>query len=451
VNGVACAFLDRAPLLVFTDSHPASARGVFEHQQLDHAALLAPITKWSATLTPDTIMQTLERAVAAASSAPPGPVHLDCPGDVAAARVGDQYSASGEVVSGPPRLDPLFESLLSRARRPILLVGLGARRQADAEAIRTFCERRSVPALVTYKAKGVVPDDHPWFAGVFTNASIERTVLDESDLLIGIGLDPVELIPRTWTHVQPVIAFGPWYVSDAHVPIGAQLVSDAATAIQAIDAHLPSSSWDQTRVRQLVDEQRRRVLVPSEGLTAQLVVQIAAEQLAESSRVTVDAGAHMFPVTMLWPVHEPNQMLISNGLSTMGFALPAGIGAALVDRDRTVVALTGDGGLLMCAGELLTAARERLRLLTIVFSDASLSLIEIKQQARQYAPSGVGLGAVRWPALAESVGVCAFSAATQVELERAIKTALEVDGPTLVEARINPANYRQVLDVIRGS
>jgi acetolactate synthase-1/2/3 large subunit len=451
VNGVACAYLDRAPLLVFTDSHPVDARRIYEHQRLDQSALLAPITKWSATLTPDTIMQTLERAVSTATLPPPGPVHLDCPGDVASARVGDQVSASGELIAGPPTLDPLFESLLSRARKPLLLVGLGARRQADADAIRTLCERRSVPALVTYKAKGVVPDDHPWFAGVFTNASIERTILDESDLLIGIGLDPVELIPRKWTHPQPVIACGPWHVSDAHVPIGAQLVSDVATAVHALDAHLPASSWDRTQVEQLVDQQRHRILVPANSLTAQLVVQIAAERLAESSRVTVDAGAHMFPVTMLWPVHAANQMLISNGLSTMGFALPAAIGAALLDRDRSVVALTGDGGLLMCAGELLTAARERLRILTIVFSDASLSLIEIKQQARQYRPSGVGLGPVRWPALAESVGVRAFCAATPAELERAIEAALDVDGPTLVEARINSANYREVLDVIRGS
>ena len=118
--------------------------------------------------------------------------------------------------------------------------------------------------------------------------------------------------------------------------------------------------------------------------------------------MTVDAGAHMFPATMLWPVSEPNGMLISNGLSTMGFALPAAIGAALVERERApgaihhhggpVVALTGDGGLLMCAGELLTAVRERLRVITIVFSDASLSLIDIKQRQRGFASSGVSLG-----------------------------------------------------------
>jgi len=166
--------------------------------------------------------------------------------------------------------------------------------------------------------------------------------------------------------------------------------------------------------------------------------------------VTVDAGAHMFPATMLWPVYEPNQMLISNGLSTMGFALPAAIGAALTDRDRPVVALTGDGGLLICAAELLTAVREKLRIIVIVFSDASLSLIEIKQQRRRYQPAGVALGPVKWPALAESLGAAGFVATNEAELEAALDQAIGVNGPSLVEARIDPSDYGSMLEAIRG-
>src|SRR5262249_19741616 len=144
-----------------------------------------------------------------------------------------------------------------------------------------------------------------------------------------------------------------------------------------------------------------------------------------NARVTVDAGAHMFPATMLWPIAEPNGLLISNGLSTMGFALPAAIGAALLDRERPVVALTGDGGLLLCAGELLTAVRERLHIVVIVLNDASLSLIEVKQRRRRQRPAGVGLGHVSWRRLAESVGAAGHSARDQPELERALAQALE--------------------------
>ena len=104
----------------------------------------------------------------------------------------------------------------------------------------------------------------------------------------------------------------------------------------------------------------------------------------------------------------------------------------------------------MCAGELLTAARERLPIMTIVFSDASLSLIEIKQQARGLAPDGVALGAIDWPGLARSLGVAAWSATNDVELDRSIEAALATPGPSLIEAKIDRANYGAVLRAVRG-
>jgi acetolactate synthase I/II/III large subunit len=266
-----------------------------------------------------------------------------------------------------------------------------------------------------------------------------------------MGLDPVELVPRAWKRQQPIVYCGPWKVDDAHVPFAVQLVTDVAAAAKEVEALLASVDWHRDLVRRHLDEQIRQIDVPADGLSSQRVVQIAATRLASvAGRVTVDAGAHMFPVTVLWPVPCPNGMLLSNGLSTMGFALPAAIGAALLDRDRPVIALTGDGGLLMCAGELLTAAREKLRIITIVFSDASLSLIEIKQQARGLEPAGVALGAIDWPALAGSFGLRSWTATTEAELDRAAGEALACDGPTLIEARIDRSNYGATLRAVRG-
>lgn len=452
VNGVACAFLDRAPLLVFTDSHPAAAGGAFEHQRLDQAALLAPLTKSSATLTRDNVSRVLACAIRTASAYPAGPVHLECPGDAAA---GGDGAHSSPPSPPPPSQRPFpetsFPALLSRARKPLLLVGLGARRREDAAAIRGLCERRRVPAMVTYKAKGVVPDGHHWFAGVFTNATIEQGVVDDSDVLVGIGLDPVELLPRAWTHRQPIVYCGPWTVEDRHVPFAAQIVTDVTTGTERLAAMLSVSDWDPERLHQQISEQRRQVSLPSHGLAAHRVVQIAAARLGSVvDRVTVDAGAHMLLATMLWPASEPNHLLISNGLSTMGFSVPAAIGAALVDRTRPVAALTGDGGLLMCLGELLTAVRQRLRIIVIVFSDASLSLIEIKQQARQLPPAGVSLGAIDWPALASSFGVTAWVASDEAALERAVDQALGCNGPSLIEAKIDRSNYGDTLRAVRG-
>jgi len=467
-NGVACAWLDRAPLLVFTDSQPLTTGGIFAHQRVDHRALLAPMTKWSVTLTPENAAAAMREAIDRAMTEPRGPVHIECPGDVLSRPDVAETHADAPAVhradveeGGRTLLDPAsLAPLLSRARKPLLIVGLGARRPLDAEAIAALCAGRGVPAMVTYKAKGVVPDVAPHFAGVFTNGALERPIIAEADLLLGVGLDPVELLPRPWTYEQTIVHIGPAPVDDRHVPFAAQLVTDIPSGMQLAGALLPSSAWDLDAVHRAFVRERQRLCPPSRQLVAHRVVQIAADAAAMQARVTVDAGAHMFPATMLWPVAEPNGMLISNGLSTMGFALPAAIGAALIERegapgaihdhDAPVIALTGDGGLLMCCSELLTAVRERLRVIVIVFSDASLSLIDIKQRQRQYPASGVALGAVDWCTLAAGFGAAAHRANTEQELERGLALALAHRGPSVIEARIDPRTYAETLHTIRG-
>jgi acetolactate synthase-1/2/3 large subunit len=321
--------------------------------------------------------------------------------------------------------------------------------------------------MVTYQAKGVVPDDDAHFAGVFTNGAIEQQIVDEADLLIGVGFDPVELLPRPWKSKAPIVYCGPWPVDARHVPFVSQLVGDVATALAQVDDRLQQSTWDLDAIGRTVAAQRVAVSPRSANLSAHRVVEIAAHAASSRARVTVDAGAHMLPATMLWPVREPNRMLISNGLSTMGFALPAAIGAALLERgpakagrhdsgavllarEAPIFALTGDGGLLMCAGELLTAVREKLHVITIVFNDRSLSLIDVKQRQRQLAPAGVALGDVAWATIAEGFGMAGHVATTDAALEEALQRALDHHGPSLIDARVDPSTYPDILRAIRG-
>jgi acetolactate synthase-1/2/3 large subunit len=454
VNGVACAYLDRAPLLLFTDTYAAAARPQFEHQRLDHAALFRPVTKLSTSLAADRPAAITADAVRESLAGRPGPVHIECPGEVLQGEVAEASAVTRNPEAAAAVATPSWARLnatLAAAHKPLIIAGLGARRPADAAAVRQLCEARRLPAMVTYKARGVVHDDHPWFAGVFTNGASEQPLIDECDLLIGVGLDPVELLPRPWTRKPPIVYCGPWPVDGAHVPFVAQLVAPVADAAAHVERMLLPAVWDPERVRTHACAQRQQMQVGGGGLTAQRVVELAAARLGPSTgTVTVDAGAHMLAATTLWPVRAPNGMLISNGLSTMGFALPAAIGAALVDRGRGVVALTGDGGLLMCAGDLLTAAREGLPVIVIVFADESLSLIEIKQQARGLPAAGVELGAIDWPAVARGMGVEAFSAATGEELDAALEQAAAGAGPCLIEARIDRSNYGATLRAIRG-
>ena len=228
---------------------------------------------------------------------------------------------------------------------------------------------------------------------MFTNGAIEREIVDQSDLIIGVGLDPVELLPRPWTISQPIVGISRWRMADDHVPFADQWVTDIPSALAQLEAEMRPSRWDLDAIA------RDRARAAAARRHSRAGPDATAGGRRDRSRAGVDEPrdrrrrrAHVSGDDR-GRCREPSGMLISNGLSTMGFALPAAIGAALVDRSRAVVALTGDGGLLMCAGELLTAAREKLRVITVVLNDASLSLIEIKQQARRLPPAGVALGA----------------------------------------------------------
>jgi acetolactate synthase-1/2/3 large subunit len=170
----------------------------------------------------------------------------------------------------------------------------------------------------------------------------------------------------------------------------------------------------------------------------------------DGARATVDAGAHMFPVMSLWLAREPSGVLISNGLSTMGFALPAAIGAALLDRSRPVVAFTGDGGLLMCLGELQTAVREEVPIRIVVLDDRALSLIRIKQLHRGYVPDGTGLGAVDWRAVGTGLGLVAHQVDTTAALRARLAETASHPGPVLIAATVSPSTYPETIRALRG-
>jgi len=435
MNGVANAFLERAPLIVLTDCHA----GGMQHQVLPQREMFAPVVKWTGRPTAQEVPEALECALRAVETFPHGPVHLDLSSEVTTAQASETqpHFSANHAVHLPP-----IPPIIAQAKHPLLLIGLGAR----TASIRDVCDRLSIPALVTYKAKGVVPDRHPWFAGIFTNGTLEREIVEQADLLIAAGLDPVELLPRPWKFPQPVVSLTRWPMRQSQIPLAAELVGD----VEALLASLPlRSEWNRDEIGKLAEAQRARMRPPGDGLLPHRVAEIAAE-FYDGSRITVDAGAHMFPVMALWPTAEPNGALISNGLSTMGFALPAAIGAALLDAAKPVLAFTGDGGLLICLAELRTAAREKLPLRVIVFDDGDLTLIKVKQQQRGYAPGGVTIGEIDWPKVAAGLGVSASEAADETQLRQVLAESRNHAGPVLIAAKISPSTYETTLRALRG-
>jgi acetolactate synthase-1/2/3 large subunit len=464
-TGLAHAQLDRAPLLYISDRHPSSVLAYATHQYVDHAAHLAPIVKGSVAVTADSAGHWVAHAVQLALAEPRGPVHLDLPADVAGAPA---VPVATVVNPAPPPApeDALVEraaEMIRQARRPLVIAGLGCR-GADAKWLRAFCEALPAPVLTTYKGKGAIPDPHPLALGIFTGGALEEPLVQRADLIIAFGLDPVELIPRRWSYSAPVLSLargpsgdprrrapgGGAYFTPALEVVGdpGALLEDLAPRIVRRDAR---ADWDVAEVERLRRERAAALEVPVPGLAPHRVAQIARELTAAGSIATVDAGAHMFQTTAYWQALAPGELLISNGLATMGFALPAAIAAQLVHPERRVVCFTGDGGLMMVVAELETVARLRLPIVIVVFNDAALSLIEVKQAQKGFEGVSMRYAGPDLPALARAFGLRALVATDEPGLESALMAAQTAPGPTLIDARIDPSGYRRMLEIVRGA
>ena len=450
VNGVAHALLDRQPLLLVSDCVPAAGRDRIAHQRLDHAALLGPVTKGSFVLGATSTAEEVRAAVALSLAGPPGPVHLDL--DPSAP--GTQLVATDADGARPPADLDTARAALRTARRPVVIAGVGA----TPGGLRRLVAGSTAPVLTTYKAKGVVPETGPNAAGIATGATIEAPLLHAADLVVGVGLDPVELIPAPWPYAAPVVLLGTWptvgdgeYFGD-HLRIEV-VVPDLDAALGVLAPEL-RSEWPDGTAQDARRAALDRVLaaVPDEpsGVLPQVVVATARALAPAGTVATVDAGAHMLAAVPLWEVDEPGELLISSGLATMGFALPAAVAAALIRPDRKVVCCTGDGGLGMALAELETLARLRLDVIVVVFDDRALSLIAIKQGDHQGGASAVRYGTVDFAGTAASLGVPAFSADNVDELHDALTKALARRGPCLIDVAVDPTGYPAVLDAIRG-
>ncbi len=455
VNGIACAALERAPLCVVSDGFSAEHRRFVTHQFYEHAALLAPVAKGSTRLQGEDAAAEIERLIDRAMAAPSGVVHFDVTADAARRPIAPADMAPAT----PPALDDgaraAAVALLRGARRPVVICGLEAAADpALAGAVRRLVAAAGCPALVTYKAKGVVADDDPAYVGLFTGGSLEAACVATADLLILAGLDPVELIPQPWRYAAPAIEIARIPFPLRYVEPAAGLYGASGEAMAALADAATSSQWTAAEIAGHRDQMAARLAWTGAGaVTPPAVVtlaQQAADELGLDARATVDAGAHMFSATALWRARRARDLLISNGLSTMGFAVPAAIGAALAEPDRPVLAFTGDGGLAMGLGELATAARTGARIVVIVFNDASLSLIDIKQQHRQMPQDGVLLGPVDFARVAEGLGLRAYRARDVDGYRAALRSALSGTGPALIDVAIDPDGYLDQMLALRG-
>ncbi len=312
------------------------------------------------------------------------------------------------------------------------------------------------PALrfsTTYRAVGAVPTEGFLNAGLFTNGKLESAVLGDADLIVTVGLDLVEPIPRRWGYDAPVIRVSAVDQVDDYLPATVDLVGAIESTCKELFGRVaPGAARAQPRYASDAREAGRRQIrqCDTTAFGPTTLVDAVAKAHPRDSIVTVDAGAHFLAVMPLWSVDRPNRLLISNGLATMGFAVPAAIGAAIATPGCNVIVFTGDGGMSMMLAELETIARLQLPITVVVFNDATLSLIKIKQTARHGGHRSVSYAPVDFAKIAEASGLRGVVVTSSDELDAEL--ALHKWGePRVIDARIDPSAYPAIIDATRGA
>ena len=467
VNGIAHAALDRLPVVVIADTVAAADASRVSHQRIDQAALGRSVAKAAITIgrPPGEVAA---RIVRMALAAPPGPVIANMDDSASENRASENRASEDRALadSDPPTPAAaagasFLAGALRAARRPVLLLGAGA--IPRTAAIRAALAGRGIPALHTYRARGIIPDPAAEAAGLVTGGTMEWPLLAAADLIIGLGVDEAEMIPAPWDYAARTILVTE---SAASTPSTAGSYFTGATAVRMplaraaqmlaeVLADGPGHDWPPDAGRAAKTDAAARLTaaaVASPGLLSpQQVVAAVRACTPPETIATVDAGAHMLVAMPLWEVPEPRRLLVSSGLATMGYALPAAIAAALCAPRVPVVAFTGDGGLGMTLAEIETAVRLSLRVIVIVFNDAALSLIKLKQKpAGQGGDEAVSYHPVSFAAAATAMGAAAAAVTTEQGLATALAAALRRPGPTVIDASVDPAGYLAVMELSRG-
>lgn len=453
VNGVATAFLDRTPMIAISGQISTKLEPVFTHQYVDHNRLFAPVSKWTTHIVPEAAGSIMRKAFRVATAERPGPVHITTAANVLTAEATDSdlrlppFAPAAEVteaftVSGDTSRPA---ALLDRARRPVLLVGMSAVRARCAPALRALAEELGIPVVVSPKAKGIFPEDHPYFAGTIDMACNKKvwSFLASSDLILAVGFDAVELI-KPWELKVPVVHIDSTPNIDQVYAADVEFVGAIPTVLEAFRAAgRGTARWTEQEVGKyrtdLFDEyysgQVAGKLNPSE------VVDTVRQALPPSTIATTDVGSHKLLVGQGWRAHQPQSLLMTNGLSSMGFSLPGAIAAKLIHRDRPVVCFTGDGGFAMVQSELRVAASLGLGVLVVVFCDNSLHRIEVKQMVKKYPSVGTRFEPSDLVKLAEAMGCDGERADSQQALAAIVSKGAHLTRPLVVEARVDPTQY----------
>ena len=433
------------------------------HQSTPSTEIMAPITQYSAEIQdPNNISEIMANAFEASQDARKGAAFVSLPQDVDDAEVTEKplpiYETPKMGPADPNDLQKLVE-LIKNSKMPVILVG---QRGADEEittAIRKLLSDYSLPVVETYQAAGVVSRDleqQSYFGriGLFRN-QVGDQLLQQSDLVIAVGYDPIEYEPRNWNKEGNLRIVNldtlPAQIDNHYTPI-MQLVGNITTSLTELDKLLKGYEYPLAATEQLAKykqelDQDKKIQVPASNDASHplAVVHAIQENVTDDMHVALDVGSHYIWMARHFRCYQPRHLLISNGMQTLGVGLPWAMVAAMLYPEHKSVAVCGDGGFLFSGAELATAVQHHLNVVTIVWNDGGhYDMVKFQEEMKYSQAAGVKFGNVDIVKYAESFGATGLRVNEPADLTKVISQAFNIDGPVVVDVPVDYSNNKEL-------
>ncbi|MBN3523978.1 acetolactate synthase AlsS [Paenibacillus apiarius] len=453
-TGLVTATAEGDPVVALSGAVSRADRLKRTHQSMDNAALFQPVTKYSAEVQhPDNLPEVLTNAFRAATSPRPGAALVSLPQDVITSPV--EVSAIGPLPSPKLGAAPSEEiraaaEALRGARIPVILLGMRASAPEATYAIRELISHTNIPVVETFQAAGAISrelESH-FFGriGLFRNQPGDD-LLAQADVVLTVGYDPVEYDPKFWNgdglrhivHVDEVQAD----IDHDYQP-NLELLGSIERTIQELTKHL-SGLQRTPEAAKLCDSLQAKLLEACEppehvreGLLHPLqIIHSLRRVIDDKVTVTCDVGSHYIWMARYFRSYEPRRLLFSNGMQTLGVALPWAIAAALVRPGEKVVSVSGDGGFLFSAMELETAVRLQLPIVHLVWNDGTYDMVAFQQQMKYGRTAGVHFGQPDMVQFAESYGAQGYRVTDPDDLVPTLQRALAAEGPVIIDIPVD--------------
>jgi acetolactate synthase-1/2/3 large subunit len=458
ITPAAYAQLGGMPMMMITGQKPIKLSKQGQFQIVDIVTMMRPITKYTKQVVHgNSVAATVREAFRLATEERPGAVHIELPEDIAAEPADDRMYHV-ERTRRPDADSRAIEAaieMLKNAKMPLILVGAGANRKRTSVALTALIEQTGIPFFNTQMGKGVIDERHPAYLGTaalsdhdFLHCAVER-----ADVILNVGHDVIEKPPffmeeggSKVIHVN----FEPAQIDPVYFP-QLDVVGDIATSVNRIKAGLSKQAhWDFSYFYRVKEEVQKRLSLYSEDtrfpILPQSAVHTIRQELDEDGIVTLDNGVYKVWFARNYLCYQNNSLLLDNALATMGAGLPSAMLAKLINPDRKVISVCGDGGFMMNSQEMETAVRIGLDLVVIILNDNAYGMIKWKQEGMGFENFGLDYNNPDFVKYAESYGATGHRPSSHAEFTETLQKALSSKGVHLIDLAVDYSLNHAILN-----